>query len=588
MRALRKSFTGASAINQSKLSTVIVKSRDEYDLPQIGEYHGPVPQFVMEKFMHNDRKNLVAMVDGHTSQEITYGEMNNRTYSMAENLRKTMNLQKGDVVAIMSPNNLNYFPCWHGIAMTGAASTTINPLYTKDEVQYQLNLTKAKAIIAHPLCMATAIAAAEGKIPVMSIENNNAAVLEGVPPAPNGTVEDLMCTPLGEIDQESFLHKSAFDDDSLVTIPFSSGTTGRAKGVMLTHKNVTSNILQIHPMEGKYLSAEHSKSGKRGVLLCPLPFFHIYGMVAGMCVPLHAGAKLIYMSAFDLPKYLQLIQDHKVTRGHVVPPIVLALAKHPLVDEYKLSSLETLMSGAAPLGGEVQQTAAKRLNIIVKQAWGMTETSPAGAMVPDDLIGNPQNVDKFLMKMLLVPRTEAKIVDPVSGEDLKSTEEGELLVRGPHVMKGYLDNEEATKNTIRSDGWLHTGDIGRFDEEGWLYITDRSKELIKYKGFQVPPAELEALLLTMPQIKDCVVIPVPDEEAGELPRAYVVPQDGIAVDGEGEESITEQQVLDYVADKVAPYKKLRGGVRFADAVPKSPSGKLLRRIQIQMDREASV
>lgn len=312
-----------------------------------------------------------------------------------------------------------------------------------------------------------------------------------------------------------------------------------------------------------------------------MPFFHIYGMIAGMATPLEAGAKLIFMSQFDLTLFLELIQQHKVSRGHVVPPIVLALAKHPIIDNYRLDSLECLMSGAAPLGGNVQEQASLRLNCLIKQAWGMTELSPAGTVTQDELVGeiNAKNLEQIQgFSGILVPGTEGKIVDTETGEDMDYKEEGELCIRGPQVMKGYLYNEEATNNTITSDGWLKTGDIGCFDDRGLLMITDRSKELIKYKGFQVPPAELEALLLSHDHIKDCVVIPVLDDEAGELPRAYVVKQDNVP------DSFSEEDVIDYVASKVAPHKKLRGGVRFAEEIPKSPSGKLLRRIQVAMDR----
>jgi acyl-CoA synthetase (AMP-forming)/AMP-acid ligase II len=314
-------------------------------------------------------------------------------------------------------------------------------------------------------------------------------------------------------------------------------------------------------------------------------------MVAGLFLPAQTGAKTVFMSQFDLELFLTLIQEHKVTRGHVVPPIALALAKHPMVDNFDLSSLESMLSGAAPLGGEIQRAASQRLNCIFKQAWGMTELSPGGSFTPDDVLrpkgfaGGEEdwqkNIDQIMGKSgPLLPATEGKIVHPETGEDLASTATGELLIRGPQVMKGYLKNPEATEATLTSDGWLKTGDIGNFTEEGWLIITDRNKELIKYKGFQVPPAELEALLLTMPEISDAVVIPVEDDEAGELPCAYVVKNEATL---QGKE-LTEQQVQDYVAERVAPHKRLRGGVRFADSIPKSASGKILRRVQKQIDR----
>jgi acyl-CoA synthetase (AMP-forming)/AMP-acid ligase II len=425
------------------------------------------------------------------------------------------------------------------------------------------------------MSLATAKAAAAGRIPVVSICGDGNG---------NESLEPLLheLKDPSQIDTEAFLSPKTkgFDEHAVVTIPFSSGTTGRSKGVILSHRNLTSNVLQTMPYEGKYLLKEHSKSGERGVLLCPLPFYHIFAMTAGMMVSAYCGAKLVFLPQFDLQRYLELIQEHKVSRGHVVPPIVLALAKHPMVDKYDLTSLECLMSGAAPLGAEVQLAAAKRLNCIVKQAWGMTETSPCGTITPDDDVIRLGLEAVVGRSGKLSPATEAKIVHPLTGEDQPFTSEGELLVRGPQIMKGYFENEEATKSTLRSDGWLHTGDIAKFDEQGWLYITDRSKELIKFKGFQVPPAELEAIILTMPQVKDVVVIPVLDDEAGEVPRAYVVKQDSAPAD------FVADDVIEFVHARVAPYKRLRGGVRFTASVPKSPSGKLLRRVQIQLDRAA--
>lgn len=568
---------------------VIVRSRPEDDLPELSpsHKHGHLSKFVMKNFMNEDQRELSAFVDGGSKREITYGELHRQTYSLASSLQRHLGISKGDVIAIMSPNNINYFSCFNGIPLTGAISTTINPLYTKSEVLHQLNLTGAKAIIAHPMCMEAAKgAAADVGIPVLNIDAA-AGNIEGAA----STVDDFLTESEDALDYDSFNGGDGFDEfNTLVTIPFSSGTTGLSKGVMLTHRNLTSNILQLQPGEGKYLRKENTKSGERGALLCPLPFFHIYGMIAGLEVPLHAGAKCVFMSAFDLQLFLSLIQEHKITRGHIVPPIALALAKHPMIDEFDTSSLEALLSGAAPLGGEIQKEASRRLNCIVKQAWGMTELSPAGTVTPDDVLrpngfgGDDSwvdNIDKITgVSGRLVPGTEGKIVDPQTGMDLESTSEGELLIRGPQVMKGYLKNDEATKETITPDGWLKTGDIGTFTAEGNLIITDRSKELIKYKGFQVAPAELEALLLTMPEIKDAVVIPVPDDEAGELPRAYCVANDDVL---QGR-VLKEEEVLSFVSERVSPHKKLRGGVKFTDAVPKSASGKILRRVQIQMDR----
>jgi acyl-CoA synthetase (AMP-forming)/AMP-acid ligase II len=261
----------------------------------------------------------------------------------------------------------------------------------------------------------------------------------------------------------------------------------------------------------------------------------------------------------------------------------LALAKHPIVETYNLESLKCLLSGAAPLGSEVMDLCEKRLNVLIKQGWGMTELSPLGSGVPDEYIQqNAWALDEVRKGAsgMLPAHAEAKVVDVLTGADLKHTETGEICMRGPMVMNGYFENEAATKNMIDSDGWLHTGDVGHISETGFFFITDRCKELIKFKGFQVPPAELEAVIAGMPGVKDCVVIPVPCPEGGEIPRAYVVKQDDAK-----SQQLTAKEIEDYVKVKVAPHKRLRGGVRFQDAIPKSPSGKILRRIQVEMDRK---
>ena len=272
------------------------------------------------------------------------------------------------------------------------------------------------------------------------------------------------------------------------------------------------------------------------------------------------GVRVLSMPRFDLEVALKTIQDEKVTWFFAVPPMVLAFAKHPLVDQYDLSSLQTVFSGAAPLGAELAQEAAERIGCEVVQGYGMTELSPVSHATP------PGNF-KAGSSGLTVANTECRLVS-ADGEDQDVGGRGELWVRGPQVMKGYLNNKQATDDTIDADGWLHTGDVAELDENGHYSIVDRVKELIKYKGFQVPPAELEALLLTHPQIADCAVIGIPDDEAGELPKAFIVAAPG--------QELSAEDVQGFVADKVASYKKIRI-VEFIDEIPKSASGKILRR-----------
>ena len=352
----------------------------------------------------------------------------------------------------------------------------------------------------------------------------------------------------------------------LVTLPYSSGTTGLAKGVMLTHRNLVANICQS-------ISCERWEEEDRDErVVAVLPFFHIYGLVWCMNIPIYFGNTVVTMPRFEFREFLRVIQDFRITRAALVPPIILALAKHPIVDEFDLSSLEFIGSGAAPLSAEVEEACAKRLGCRIQQGYGLTETSPTTHRVTDDLAGQMQGeVGPPL------PNTECRIVDLATGEDIAVGEPGELLIRGPQVMKGYLNNPQATALAISPDGWLHTGDIARIEENGSLRIVDRIKELIKYKGYQIAPAELEALLLTHPAITDAAVIPIPDEEAGEVPKAFVV----------ASQSITPEEVARFVAERVAPYKKVRA-VEIVEEIPKSPAGKILRRVLIERERTAAI
>ncbi len=534
-----------------------------------------LPSFILDSIeSRKDILSLPAIIDGSNPKyQMTFQQVYESSYKIASALSKLGIGSRGTVsVSIISPNSLYFCPTFLGLGLLDAISTTLNPSYTIEEMSYQISTTDSKLIIAHPLCLDKAISLGKTmNIPVISMGDSGTHSV---------TIEDLINSEnMSFIDTNKFHTKSKnYNNNSIITLPFSSGTTGKPKGVMLSHRNLVANLLQSMPYEGNYLLPSNKDDiGTRGTLLVPLPFFHIYGMICGMFMPLLTGGKLIFMPAFDLIKFLELIQTYKVTRALVVPPIVLALSKHPIVNNYDLSSLQSLMSGAAPLGGDLQEICAKRLKCAVKQGWGMTELSPIGVCTPDFKITDEEIAKVKGKAGLLVPGTSARIVDPVSGKDLPITEEGELLIKGPQVMLGYYNNKEATESTLTSDGWLKTGDIAKFDADGWLIITDRCKELIKYKGFQVAPAELEATLASHKDVKDCIVIPVPDEEAGEIPRAYVVKQDGSA--------ITSEELIEFVKSKVSSHKRLRGGVIFTDAIPKSPSGKLLRRVQITIDRE---
>ncbi len=480
-----------------------------------------------------------ALIDGPSGRTLTYGQLREQVERCAAGLAARQ-FGKGQVFGIYCPNVPEYAVAFHGVVRAGGTCTTANPLYTAEELGRQLKDCEARFLLTLPALLETALEAAQ----LAGVEE--VFVLGEAPGAT--PFEQLLRSegPVPDLDVDP-----ATD---LAVLPYSSGTTGIPKGVMLTQRNLIANIKQFENLE---------PTTEADVLIGVLPFYHIYGMTVIMNAALSNGATIVTMPRFDLEQFLSLIQTHGITRAHIVPPIVLALAKHPLVDQFDLSTLKVILSGAAPLGAELSQECATRLNLMVKQGYGMTELSPVTHVSPED----PEKI-RYGAAGHLLPNTEARIVDVESGKALGYGERGELHIRGPQVMKGYLNNPEATAQTLDADGWLHTGDIAEADEEGNFWVVDRVKELIKYKGFQVPPAELEALLLTHPDVNDVGVVPFPDEAAGEIPRAFVVRKP--------EATVSEAELMDFVAERVSPQKRVRR-LEFIDAIPKSASGKILRR-----------
>ncbi|MFD7153406.1 AMP-binding protein [Kribbella sp. NPDC059898] len=476
-----------------------------------------------------------AMVDGVTGKTLTYAELDHLTRRVAAGLAE-LGVRHGDVIALYSPNSILYPVVFYGATRAGATVTTVNALYTADELHKQLVDSKAKLLVTISLFLPAATAAVEGTGVEQIFVCDQA---EGY-----RSIQELFAStgpePVVSIDPAS----------DVAVLPYSSGTTGAAKGVMLTHRNIATNISQAEVM---------ITLGEEERIIAILPFFHIYGLSVLMNLPLRLGATVVVLPKFDLQQFLTTLDEQRITRAFVAPPVVLALAKHPAVDGVDLSALKYVTSAAAPLDGELAAACAKRLGLhAVLQAYGMTELSPGTHAVPQD---DPEPPAGAVGK--LFPSTEMRLV----GADGNDTDEGEIWIRGPQVMKGYLGRPADTDATVDRDGWLHTGDIGRMDERGYLYVVDRVKELIKYHGYQVPPAELEAVLLTDDRIADAAVIGV-DADGTEVPKAFVVPMPGV--------SLTAEEVMEYVASRVAPYKKVRQ-VEFIDAVPKAASGKILRR-----------
>ncbi len=494
-----------------------------------------VPEMI-EATVRRLPKKVALMTAGGPSY--TYGDFWEAVRGMAGALQ-SQSVAKGDMVALYSPNSVEYAVVLHGALLAGATVTTLNPLYREREVEHQLHDSGAKAVFV-PEAAKPVVESVKAKLPklerIHALESVWELARSGGEPKPV------------EIDPEH----------DIAVLPYSSGTTGLPKGVMLSHQNLTANIRQTMAL---------GMTGEDAVVLDFLPFYHIYGMMVLLNCGLVAGATQIILPRFDPEAAMGIIQEHRVTDLYVVPPVALAFVHHPRLAEFDLSSLRFLMSGAAPLPAEVGRQAAEKLGCVVMQGYGMTESSPITNVNPlasprEGTVGPP------------VADTVEKVVSLETGELLPAGEIGELLVRGPQVMKGYWDNPEATRETLTDDGWLRTGDIASADADGYVRIHDRKKEMIKFKGYQIAPAELESLLMEHPGVRDAAVIPKADAEAGEVPKAFIVPR---------EAGLDLTAVLAFVAEKVAPYKKIRY-IEIVDAIPKNPSGKILRRQLIEEER----
>jgi acyl-CoA synthetase (AMP-forming)/AMP-acid ligase II len=493
------------------------------------------------------RADAPALVDGPSGRTLTYGQLAGGVRRVAAGLA-ARGFAKGDVFAIHSPNVPEYALAFYGVSAAGGVNTTISPLYTVDELAFQLRDAGARFLLTVPPFLDRALAAARQ------------AGVEEVFVFGEGEGATPFASLLAAGDTPPAVDIDPADD--LVSLPYSSGTTGLPKGVMLSHRNLVANLCQLQPVVE--IAGEE-------VGIAVLPFFHIYGLTVLMAAALWQGATLVTMPRFDLEQFLTILQDYRVSRAAVVPPVLLALAKHPLVDRFDLSALTSLSSGAAPLDAELEEACGKRLRCSVGQGYGLTETSPVLTTQPAD-----EARIRHGSTGQLVPNTEAKVVDLATGEALGRNQDGELCFRGPQVMRGYLNAPEATAQMVDPDGWLHSGDVGHVDDDGYFYVVDRVKELIKYKGLQIAPAELEAVLISHPTIADAAVVRVADEEAGEVPKAFVV----------ATAELSAQEVMDHVAERVAPYKRLRQ-VEFIDQIPRSLSGKILRRVLMERDLQAA-
>ncbi|KAL8456869.1 hypothetical protein ACS0TY_034923 [Phlomoides rotata] len=484
------------------------------------------------------------LMDGATHKMYTYEEVELTSRKVGSGLSR-LGIRQGETIMLLLPNSPEYVFSFLGASYIGAVSTMANPLFTPAEIIKQANASSAKLIITQA-CHVDKVRDCGLKV----------VCIDAPPPG------CLSFSELASADERDMPAVKVHPED-VVALPYSSGTTGLPKGVMLTHKGLVTSVAQQVDGENPNLYIRSDD-----VVLCVLPLFHIYSLNSVLLCGLRVGAAILIMHKFEIVALFELIQKWKVTIGPFVPPIVLAIAKSPLVDKYDLSSVRMVMSGAAPLGKDLEDAVRLKFpKAKLGQGYGMTEAGPVLSMCLAFA------KEAFEIKSgacgTVVRNAEMKIVDIETAASLPRNMPGEICIRGDQIMKGYLNDVESTKSTIDKDGWLHTGDIGLIDGDDELFIVDRLKEIIKYKGFQVAPAEIEALLLNHPFISDAAVVPMKDEQAGEVPVAFVVRSDAAS-------NITEDEVKQFVSKQVVFYKRINR-VFFVDTIPKSPSGKILRK-----------
>ncbi len=496
--------------------------------------------------------NKVAVIDGQ--RRFTYQQLDTYSDRLAAALA-TLGVAKGDRVGLLAPNCVEFVIAFYGILKAGAVACTVNSGYHEREIAHQLCDSGVELLIVHQALRQVA-ELARSEVPelkrliaISETSDEVASFWDLIEHAPQIPVPVVIAPT-----------------EDLAVLPYSSGTTGLPKGVMLTHFNLTSNIRQFleHGEEAKSFREED-------VILVHLPLFHIYGMNILMNGAIAIGATQVMMGRFDLEHFLTLLSRHQVSVLYTVPPVGLVLTQTPDVSKYDLAALRIGCCGAAPLSASLQRRLQDTLGVPIIQGYGLTETSP---------YANCDFAEPKLSRLGSVgpaaPDTEEKVVELETGRtEVAPGEIGELLIRGPQVMKGYFNNPQATTATITESGWLHTGDIVRRDADGYVWLLDRKKELIKYKGFQVSPAELEGLLLEHPAVADVAVIGKSEPEVGEIPKAFVVCKQ--------ESQVSEQELLRFVARQVATFKHIRQ-IEFVDGIPKNPSGKILRRVLIEKER----
>ncbi|XP_052749617.1 uncharacterized protein LOC113512676 [Galleria mellonella] len=495
-----------------------------------------------------------ATVCSVTGRGYTYAQLHRISMVFGASLRSKLKLREDDKVAIILPNVPEY-PCIvMGALQAGCVVSPMNPLYTAEELKRQLELIDCKLVVSSKISypnIAQALQSLKSKIPVILIDN------EGLP---EGTIK--FADFAEDVNADTNCLKSVKrSPDDVAVIPFSSGTSGFPKGVVLTHRSMVASSVMISSPE--IMAIVETTATRQSVFAAVIPFFHIFGFNILMLSQLYLGCKLVTLPHFKPDLFLQTIAKYKSDILFMVPPIAVFLARHPAVTPAHLQSVRSIICGAAPLSpADADAIVAKNNNIYFRQGYGLTETCGSFSVA--------RKTDRNHASVgYVLSNCQAKIADMETHQALGPGKEGELWVRGPNVMSGYYKNEEATKSDFTDDGWYKTGDIAKYDENNYLYVTDRLKELIKVKGYQVPPAELETVIRTHPKVADCAVLGVKDPATGEAPKAFFVPQPG--------QSLTPEELMAFVNSKVTSYKQIKQA-QIVDEIPKNPGGKILKRV----------
>jgi long-chain acyl-CoA synthetase len=481
-------------------------------------------------------------------RSLTYQELDTQTSRLAAGLNE-LGVKPRDRVVIFLPNSLEFVISYYGILKASATVTPANPLYKRDELKHQLNDSEAVAIIT-----------SAGSYPMVREIKDETRLKAIILTGSEDTDYEISLNKLLEKYPPTPPKIDLNPKEDIAAIEYTGGTTGLPKGAMLTHYNLVVNAIQNDIWLGWT---------ERETVIGLLPFYHSWGACTCVNSPIYCGARVVIIPRYDARELLMIIEKEKATVLHGAASVFTMLLNSPFITKYDLSSLKYVKAGAMPIPPEIRERWQEITGVKMILAYGLSEASPETHTSPPERV-KPGTIGIPIMD------TDARIVDEETGEiELPPGKIGELVIRGPQVMKGYLNRPEDNKEVLR-DGWLYTGDLARMDEEGYFYIADRKKEIIKYKGYTIAPAEIEAVLYEHPAVRECAVVGKPDNLAGELPKAYVVLKDGCSVKAE--------ELIKFCEERVAPYKKIRL-VEFIDEIPKTQVGKILRRVLRDKERK---